>query len=193
MEKKYGQAERIWVMDRGMVSEENLTFLRGRGGLYLVGTPRAMLRKLEAHLVDKDWEGVQAGVEVKLVPGPDGRETFVLARSADRRQKEAAIHRRFLERFEAALMKMQAEAASGRLKGRTGGWGDSSRSAGVPPGPSRSRSARWKSGKARRGWKSPGNTTPPGPSGRRCRKAVTSCGPTSRRPIRRRCGSGTSS
>jgi hypothetical protein len=59
---------------------------------------------------------VQAGVEVKLVPGPDGAETFVLARSADRRQKEAAIHRRFVERFEAALGKMQAEAASGRLK-----------------------------------------------------------------------------
>ncbi len=116
MEKKYGRSERVWVMDRGMVSEKNLAFLRGREGKYLVGTPRAMLRKFEEHLVEKDWREVQSGVEVKLVPGPDGNETFVLARSADRREKEAAIHRRFLERFEAALLKMQAEATCGRLK-----------------------------------------------------------------------------
>jgi transposase len=116
MEKKYGRAQRVWVMDRGMVSEKNLKFLRDREGQYIVGTPRSMLRKFEEHLVTKDWREVQAGVEVKLVPGPDGTETFILARSADRREKEAAIHRRFLERFEAALVKMQAEAASGRLK-----------------------------------------------------------------------------
>lgn len=116
MEKKYGRAPRVWVMDRGMVSEKNLKFLRDRGGLYIVGTPRVMLRKFEEHLLSKDWQEVQAGVEVKLVPGSDGTETFILARSADRRQKEAAIHQRFLERFEAALGKMQAEAASGRLK-----------------------------------------------------------------------------
>jgi transposase len=116
MEKKYGRAQRVWVMDRGMVSEKNLKFLRDREGQYIVGTPRSMLRKFEEHLVTKDWHEVQAGVEVKLVPGPDGTETFILARSADRREKEAAIHRRFLERFEAALVKMQAEAASGRLK-----------------------------------------------------------------------------
>ena len=116
MERKYGRAQRIWVMDRGMVSEKNLRFLRDRGGQYIVGTPRSMLRKFEEHLLAKDWHEVQPGVEVKLVAGPDGAETFVLARSADRREKEAAIHRRFLERFEAALVKMQAEAASGRLK-----------------------------------------------------------------------------
>jgi transposase len=116
MEKKYGSAQRIWVMDRGMVSETNLKFLRDRQGLYIVGTPRATLRKFEEYLVRKDWQEVQAGVEVKLVPGPDGKETFILARSADRREKEAAIHRRFIERFEGALKKMQAEAASGRLK-----------------------------------------------------------------------------
>jgi len=101
MEKKYGRAQRVWVMDRGMVSEKNLKFLRDRGGLYIVGTPRAMLRQFEEHLVGKDWHEVQEGVEVKLVPGPDGTETFVLTRSADRREKEAAIHRRFVERFEA--------------------------------------------------------------------------------------------
>jgi transposase len=116
MEKKYGRAARIWVMDRGMVSEENLAFLRGRGGQYLVGTPKSMLRKFERYLTEGEWHEVQEGVEVKLVPGPDGVETFVLARSADRRLKEEAIHRRFTERMEAALVRMQAQAESGRLK-----------------------------------------------------------------------------
>ncbi len=116
MEKKYGRARRIWVMDRGMVSEENLEFLRSREGQYIVGTPKAMLRRFEEHLLERDWQEVQEGVEVKLVPGPDGSETFVLARSADRRKKEEAMHRRFLERFEAALERMQAQAESGRLK-----------------------------------------------------------------------------
>jgi transposase len=116
MEKKYGRARRVWVMDRGMVSEDNLEFLRSRGGQYIVGTPKAMLRRFEQHLLDKNWQEVQEGVEVKLVPGPDGTETFVLARSADRRKKEEAMHRRFLERFEAALTRMQAQAESGRLK-----------------------------------------------------------------------------
>jgi transposase len=116
MENKYGQAERVWVMDRGMVSEANLKFLRERGGSYIVGTPKATLRRFEQYLIDKDWHEVQAGVEVKLVPGPDGNETFILARSADRRKKEKAMHDRFLERMETGLTKLQAAAESGRLK-----------------------------------------------------------------------------
>jgi transposase len=116
MEKKYGQANRVWVMDRGMVSEANLKFLRQRGGSYIVGTPKATLRRFEQYLTDKGWHEVQAGVEVKLVPGPDGDETFILARSADRQKKEKAMHDRFLERMEAGLVKLQAGAESGRLK-----------------------------------------------------------------------------
>jgi transposase len=116
MERKYGRARRVWVLDRGMVSEENLKFLRSRKGQYIVGTPKAMLRQFEKHLLDKDWQEVQEGVEVKLVPGPEGDETFVLARSADRREKEQAMHRRFTERMEAGLRRLQAAAASGRLK-----------------------------------------------------------------------------
>jgi len=115
MEAKYGRAHRIWVMDRGMVSEDNLKFLRRRGGSYIVGTPKAMLRRFERYLTEKEWHEVQAGVEVKLVPGPDGDETFVLARSADRRKKEQAMHQRFLDRMEEALTKLQASIASGRL------------------------------------------------------------------------------
>lgn len=116
MEKKYGKANRVWVMDRGMVSEANLKFLRERGGSYIVGTPKAMLRQFEKHLADRDWQEVQEGVEVKLVPGPDGAETFILARSADRGEKEKAMQQRFLERMEAGLTKLQAAAESGRLK-----------------------------------------------------------------------------
>jgi len=116
MEKKYGRANRIWVMDRGMVSEENLKFLRSREGQYIVGTPKAMLRQFEQYLTGKEWHEVQEGVEVQLVPGPGGDETFVLARSVDRREKEKAMHERFVDRLQAALEKMRAAAESGRLK-----------------------------------------------------------------------------
>jgi transposase len=116
MEKKHGTLNRIWVMDRGMVSEDNLQFLRTRGGQYIVGTPKAMLRQFEQHLAEHDWTTAQEGVEVKLVPGPDGDETFVLARSVDRRAKERAMHDKFTERIEAGLKKLQAAAESGRLK-----------------------------------------------------------------------------
>jgi hypothetical protein len=116
MEAKYGQAQRVWVLDRGMVSENNLAFLRGRGGQYIVGTPKAMLRRFEHALLEGDWHTVQEGVEVKLVPGPDATETFVLARSADRREKEKAMHQRFLQRLEAGLLKLQSAAAQGRLR-----------------------------------------------------------------------------
>ena len=116
MENKYGQADRVWVMDRGMVSDANLKFLRERGGSYIVGTPKAMLRRFEQYLTEKEWHEVQAGVEVKLVPGPEGDETFVLARSADRRKKERAMHERFFERMETGLDKLRTAAESGRLK-----------------------------------------------------------------------------
>jgi transposase len=116
MEGQYGKANRVWVMDRGMVSEENLRFIRERGGSYIVGTPKAMLRQFERYLTDRNWHEVQAGVEVKLVPRPNGDETFVLARSVDRRTKEQAMHQRFVERMEQGLQRLQAAAASGRLK-----------------------------------------------------------------------------
>jgi len=93
-----------------------LRFLRTREAFYIVGTPKAMLRQFERHLVDRDWQAVQEGVEVKLVPGPEGEETFILARSADRQKKEQAMHQRFIDRMEAGLTRLQASAASGRLR-----------------------------------------------------------------------------
>jgi transposase len=116
MEKKHGALDHVWVMDRGMVSEDNLKFLRKRGGKYIVGTPKSMLQKFEQHLTEENWAVAQDGVEVKLVAGPDGNETFILARSADRREKELAMHEKFIVRMEDGLKKLQAAAVSGRLK-----------------------------------------------------------------------------
>jgi transposase len=117
MENKYGRANRIWVMDRGMVSENNLRFVRQRGGSYIVGTPKVMLRQFERYLIEKDWHEVQEGVEVKLVSSPENnQELFVLARSTDRRLKEHSMHQRFIDRMETDLQKMQHSAKSGRLK-----------------------------------------------------------------------------
>lgn len=109
METKYGQAKRIWVVDRGMVSDANLAFLRARGAHYLVGTPRAQLREFEAALLEeKDWHAVRDEVDVKLLPHPDGQgqEQFVLCRSRARREKEKAMLARQEERLLAQLLKL---------------------------------------------------------------------------------------
>ncbi len=116
VEQQYGTLDRVWVLDRGMVSEANLKFLRERGSYYIVGTPKSMLRQFEQQLADQGWTEAQANVEVKLVPSPDGQETFVLARSADRRAKELAMHDKFIKRMEEGLKKLQAAAEAGRLK-----------------------------------------------------------------------------
>jgi transposase len=116
MESKYGKATRIWVMDRGMVSEENIAFMQERGAKYIVGTPKTMLRKFEQELLAKDWEEVQPGVEVKICASPEAKdETFVLCRSEGRKDKEAAILNRFIARLEAGLNKLREQAAQGRL------------------------------------------------------------------------------
>jgi len=131
MEEKYGQAQRIWVMDRGMISEDNIEFLRERKARYLVGTPKSQLRAFEAPLLEKEnWAQVQEGVEVKLVAHPDGGtdEQYVLCRSSARRQKEAAMIelarkrlRAQLDKTHASLQKRPARDA-GRIERRIGRW-----------------------------------------------------------------------
>lgn len=116
MERKYGRSQRIWVMDRGMVSEQNLEMLRQRGGRYIVGTPKATLRKFERHLVEGEWTEVQEGVEVKRIVGDTDGDLYVLARSRDRRAKEQAIHAKFVARVEEGLQKLQKAMTTGRLK-----------------------------------------------------------------------------
>ena len=119
MERLYGKASRIWVFDRGVASEKNLEALRQSGGRYLVGTPRTLLRKVEAALLDQNWKTVREGVEVKLVPAPDGsQDTFILCRSADRRLKEAGIHDRFEHRLEERLARLAKAVDSKRLRSR---------------------------------------------------------------------------
>jgi hypothetical protein len=111
LEKKYGQAQRVWVLDRGMVSEANLTWLRERGALYLVGTPKSQLRQFEKALLDAaDWHTVREGLEVKLVASPDGTspERYVLCRSADRGAKERAMLDRQIDRLRGELAKLDA-------------------------------------------------------------------------------------
>ena len=116
IEAKYGKSGRVWVMDRGMVSENNLDFLRERDGHYLVGTPKSALRQFEQQLLEKDWNEVKEGIEVKLVASPDTDETFVLCRSQSRIDKEKAIHQRFIERIETGLEKLKAGLARGKKK-----------------------------------------------------------------------------
>jgi len=73
MECKYGQAQRVWIMDRGMVSEKNIAFLRRRKARYLVGTPKSQMRDFEKQLLEKEgWQSVQDGLEARLIAHPDG-------------------------------------------------------------------------------------------------------------------------
>ena len=95
IERLYGQARRVWVMDRGIPTEATLEEMRHDGVAYLVGTPRRLLSRLEQELVDRPWEQVHDGVEVKLLAQES--ELYVLARSVDRQKKEAAIRRRKLK------------------------------------------------------------------------------------------------
>src|SRR5215472_12668108 len=118
VERKYGKARRIWVMDRGVVSEENLAAIRQRGGQYLVGTPRLQMKQFEAELLKDDWSQVRSEVEVKQVAIPQGEETSILCRTTSRKEKEKAIRQRFSTRRELALQRLQKTLAAGRLKDR---------------------------------------------------------------------------
>lgn len=115
MEQRFGLAQRIWVMDRGMTSAENLAWLQQTGRHYLIGTPKSELRKWAREIADAhDWQSVREGVEAKLCLGPDGQETFVLCRSVERREKEQAMHARFAKRIEQGLDKLGKRLAHAR-------------------------------------------------------------------------------
>jgi transposase len=116
MEARYGKADRVWVMDRGMVSEPNLEFLRGGGRRYIVGTARGQLRAFEQELLSGGWREIREGLEVKWCAGPTSEEVFILCRSADRRQKERAIHERFERRIEEGLDQIATRCARQKQK-----------------------------------------------------------------------------
>jgi transposase len=109
MEKQYGKAERIWVMDRGMVSEKNLELLRQNGRKYIIGTPKSSLKKMEKDILKQsDWQAIQGGVEVKMRPCPDhAGEVYIMCKSQDRAKKEEAMHERFIKRIEEGLGRLE--------------------------------------------------------------------------------------
>jgi hypothetical protein len=115
MERRYGQARRVWVMDRGMTSADTVAWLQGTQRHYLIGANKSELKTLAPQLADaRDWRQVRDGVEAKLCASPDGAETFVIVRSAERRAKERAMHDRFCERIERALASLARRLARAR-------------------------------------------------------------------------------
>ena len=115
METRFGLAQRIWVMDRGMVSADNLSWLQESGRRYLIGAARSEVRKWSRQLAEeRDWQTVRDGVEAKLCRGPDGAEMFLLCRSRERRDKERGMHERFAARVEAALERMGRRIAAAK-------------------------------------------------------------------------------
>ena len=105
VESMYGKARRVWVMDRGIPTEEVLSQMRDENIQYLVGTPRAKLAKLEDKLVDLDWKAANENVSVKLLA--EDNELYVLAKSKDRRAKERAMRKYRLRKYLADLKKLR--------------------------------------------------------------------------------------
>jgi len=118
IERKYGKARRVWVFDRGIISEDNLKAIRRRGGQYLVGTPRAKLKQFERELLEGDWKQIQPEVELQRIAVSGGEESYILCRSTARREKEQAMRRGFSTRIETALRALEKRIASGQLKDR---------------------------------------------------------------------------
>ena len=112
MEARFGTAKRVWVMDRGMVSQENVAWLTATGRRYVIGTSKAELRRFAKEIEDgADWRHIREDVEVKVCHGPGGNETFLLCRSAARVDKERAMHERFRARIEDALASLERRIA----------------------------------------------------------------------------------
>ena len=117
MEKRYGKSDRIWVMDRGMTSEDNLSFLREGQRRYIIGTPKSMLKKFEQELLKKDWHIIRDGIEVKICKRPlqddeptaaEQNEVFILCRSRDRKAKDEAIVNRAATKIQERIEAMQS-------------------------------------------------------------------------------------
>jgi transposase len=107
MEERFGKVNRVWVMDRGMVSAENIAWLNATERRYVIGTVRSELRRYAKELADKtEWRQIREDVEVKICRGPDGNEIFLLCRSASRMEKEKAMHERFSKRIEEGLLSL---------------------------------------------------------------------------------------
>jgi transposase len=137
MEDVYGRQGRIWVLDRGMVSEASLEWLKERGSRYIVGTPRSRLKQFARSVRHGAWEALREGLEVQRCADRDGSETFILCRSAARASKEEAMRERFVARIMAGLQKIRAtcrrrRCAVGPIERRVGRLlGQNTRAAGL--------------------------------------------------------------
>jgi len=115
MEARFGLADRVWVMDRGMMSRKNIAWLQKTGRKYVLGASRQEVKRWRQQIADESgWQTVREGVEAKLAR--DGTETFVLCRSAERRQKEKAMHERFALRIEEGLSRLARRIHKARRK-----------------------------------------------------------------------------
>ncbi len=106
IEKQYGRINRMWIMDRGIPTEDALGEMRKEGASYLVGTPRGKLTKLDSQLLDQSWHKVQSRIEVKMAR--DGEDLYVLTRSRGSCDKERSMRRRRLKKLWRRLHAIQA-------------------------------------------------------------------------------------
>jgi transposase len=113
VEAKHGRARRIWIFDRGIVSEANLAKLRDRGGQYVVGTPRHQLEAYEQELLEGSWSQINESVQVQLIA--QEQETYVLARSVDRAKKEEAMRWRQVRGLMRDLIRLRRSIRKGTL------------------------------------------------------------------------------
>lgn len=107
IEQRYGRANRIWVMDRGIPTEDSLTEMRAKGASYLVGTPKGRLTKLEQAFLGQPWARVREGVQVKRLATEE--DVYVLAQSDARIDKERGMRRRRLRRYVDRLLALQGQ------------------------------------------------------------------------------------
>lgn len=112
IEKMYGKARRIWVMDRGIPTEATLKQMREAGTQYLVGTPRSMLGKLDQQFADQPWQQVHEAMTVKLVRHEE--EFYVLAHSDQRQLKEKAMRRRRFKAYVRGLHALRRRCRKGQ-------------------------------------------------------------------------------
>ena len=107
IEQRYGRAQRIWVMDRGVPTEDSLAKMRTMGASYLVGTPKGRLTKLEQSFLEQPWAKVRDGVQVKRLATEE--DIYILAQSDARIDKERGMRRRRLRRYIDRLQALQGQ------------------------------------------------------------------------------------
>jgi transposase len=118
VEQRFGTSQRVWVMDRGMISDETLAFLSKSGRKYLLATRRSELAGFQAHLRRGKWQTMAEHEDIVVKPIKKGKVAYLLARSRPRRRKERAIRRRQRRALARALRQLQQRVAAGRLKNR---------------------------------------------------------------------------